>query len=275
MKIIFTGRRDASFLLDSTAKGATMGPFQPVCTTAPQGRGATLAGFDEEEFNDSFFDEDKPSTKAQMKLINSSIAQLSVEQVIAQLKLAKANIQSPKNAAVFTDSTRIIAAIDGVFGPLNDTHNAVLQHNDVAKSLTSAQQAALLACAPVMADVADYGEKCASGDKAKAQLLGLPLHKDKTPVTLTKPHNFSISTGDQPGRWDWHCDTMDGVHYWEFEFCPDPLTPTGFALKATSTESKGTVEGLPSTTQGWGRIRPVGGKNVKGPYSDPLCRIVP
>jgi hypothetical protein len=210
-----------------------------------------------------------------MNLINRSISHLGVEQVIELFTTVKANIENPDNASVFTNHTAIVAAITGVLTPLTAAHNAVLQNNDLAKSLTNAQQEALVTCGPVAADVADYGETCAAGDPAKAQLLGMPMRKTDPPMPMTKPSGFAVTTGDATGELDWTCDSICGAHNYEAQVSPDPFTESSFVLKATSTKSKGIIPGLASGTKVWVRIHAVGGHNAVGPWSDPLCRVVP
>ena len=209
-----------------------------------------------------------------MKLINRNIGEMSVEQVIALLTSAKANLTNPKNATVFTNASPIVAAIESVLDPLVVTHGAVVQNEALGKSLTAAQQAALVACAPIVGQVADYGDAIAQGNKGTAELLGMPLRRDKTPITLVKPTGFAVSTSDKVGALNYQCNSQAGVHHYEIEVSPDPCTATSFILKGTSTQSKGSAENLPSATKQWLRIRPVGGKNAKGPYSDPICRVV-
>ena len=68
---------------------------------------------------------------------------------------------------------------------------------------------------------------------------------------------------------------MGGAHSWEVEASPDPMTAGSFALKTTASQSQGAVAGLPSVTKQWLRVRAVGAKSAKGPYSDPICRVVP
>jgi len=71
------------------------------------------------------------------------------------------------------------------------------------------------------------------------------------------------------------CNSAAEVHHFEAEVSPDPYTPTSFALKGTSIGSKGSGRNLPTAVKQWVRIRPDGGKNVTGPDSDPICRVVP
>ena len=210
-----------------------------------------------------------------MHLFNVSIYGFNAAQVIALLQALKKNITD--NVTVFLNSTAILTQIDGVLTPLIAANGAVVENESLAKSLTAAQQAAVLACAPVVKAVGDYGEGVCGGDPVKAALLGLPLSKQNAthlPVTLVKPTGFSVTTSETPGELDTQTDTMNGAHGWEVEASPDPMTATSFVLKASFSRSKGAVTGLPSNTKIWLRIRATGGKNAKGPWSDPICRVV-
>jgi hypothetical protein len=235
-----------------------------------------MARWDSGERFDSGVRWDEPDTPAQrklMNLINRSISRKSVEQVITQLTTVKANLAA--NPTVFTNATATVTAIDGVLTPLTTAHQAVLQNNDLAKSLTDTQQSALLAVAPVMDQVGGYVEGIANGNEATAELSGMPLRKPRGPIPLVKPGGLSVTTGDAEGQLTWQCDSADGIHAVEVEVSPDPMTANSFALKATSTGTQGVIAGLPSATKQWVRVRFVGGKSAKGPYSDPLCRVVP
>jgi hypothetical protein len=126
-----------------------------------------------------------------------------------------------------------------------------------------------------MDDAGDYVESKANGDAAIAELSGMTLRKPRAPIHLGKPTGFSLTTGDIPGQLTWQCDSADGIHAVEVEVSPDPMTGTSFVFKTTETATHGLIGGLPSATKQWGRVRFVGGKSAKGPYSDPICRVVP
>jgi len=210
-----------------------------------------------------------------MSLFNISISRLNAVQVIALLRSLKQNITD--NPTVFTTSTPILTQIDGVLTPLIAANDAVVENESVGKSLTAAQQSAVDACAPVVKAIGDYGDSVCGDDLSKADLLGLPLSKKNAthaPITLVKPTGFSVTTSETPGELDVQTDTMNGAHGWEVEASPDPMTATSFMLKASFSRSKGAVTGLPSNTKIWLRIRATGGKNAKGPWSDPICRVV-
>ena len=162
-----------------------------------------------------------------MHLFNVSIYGFNAAQVIALLQALKKNITD--NVTVFLNSTAILTQIDGVLTPLIAANGAVVENESLAKSLTAAQQAAVLACAPVVKAVGDYGEGVCEGDPVKAALLGLPLSKQNAthlPVTLVKPTGFSVTTSETPGELDTQTDTMNGAHGWEVEASPDPMTAT-------------------------------------------------
>ena len=210
-----------------------------------------------------------------MGLFNISISRSNATQVIALLRAVQKNITD--NPAVFTTAAPILAQIDGVLTPLSTAHDAIVEHESVGKSLTVAQQVALVACTPVVKAIGDYGEDVCGGDLAKADLLGLPLAKINPThalIALGKPTGFSVTTSETPGELDWQCDTMKGARGWEMEASPDPMTPTSFLLKGSFSRSQGAVTGLPSNTKVWLRLRATGGKNTKGPWADPICRVV-
>jgi len=231
--------------------------------------------WDSDRWNEAVWDSVSPQKRRAMQMFNVSISRSNAEQVIALLKALKKNITD--NPTVFTNATAILAQIEAALTELSDAHDAVVENDSLSKSLVSAQQSALADCAPVVADVGAYGEDVCADDKVKAALLGLPLTSDNsghTPIPLVKQTGLSVTTSETPGELDWQCDSMDGAHGWEAETGMEPLTPSSFTLKGSFSRSKGILTGLPSNTKVWVRVRATGGKNVKGPWSDPIARVV-
>jgi len=86
--------------------------------------------------------------------------------------------------------------------------------------------------------------------------------------------NFTASTGDNDGSLDFQWDANQQAKSFELQLSPDPVTPTSFAHKDSVTKSHCTATGLLSGSRQWGRARAVNGAG-KGPWSDPVSRIVP
>ena len=83
-----------------------------------------------------------------MRLFNISLKGYSVSQAIDLLKSLKKNLTD--NPTVFINATTILAQIEAVLTALSDAHDAVVENDSVAKSLTATQQAAFADCAPVV-----------------------------------------------------------------------------------------------------------------------------
>jgi hypothetical protein len=86
--------------------------------------------------------------------------------------------------------------------------------------------------------------------------------------------NFTVSSGDNDGSLDYQWDADAKAKTFELETSPDPVTVSSFTHRDTVTKSHCNVPGLPSGSRVWGRARAVNGAG-KGPWSDPVSKIVP
>ena len=99
----------------------------------------------------------------------------------------------------------------------------------------------------------------------------LPAGPTVVPVQVT---NFTVSSGDNDGSLDYQWDSIQQAKSFEVELSPEPMTPTSFVHKDSVTKSHCTLPGLTSGSRQWGRARAVNGAG-KGPWSEPVSRIVP
>lgn len=151
----------------------------------------------------------------------------------------------------------------------------------------TAQQAAKTATtnldnAEKLADAAvdslsNYVWETSGGEEAKIQTAGMSLRAPRTPTTsLEAPQNLAVTAGDNEGELDavWE-PNKKATGGFEIQISVDPFTSTSWQHADNSTSSKITLTGLPSGSKIWVRVRALGPKKIKSPWSDPAVKRVP
>ena len=88
-------------------------------------------------------------------------------------------------------------------------------------------------------------------------------------------HNVSVTAGDNNGSSDVHWDPDQSAKTYEVQTSPDPFTDISWVHRESVTQSSVTLTGLTSGTRIWVRVRAIGSKSQKGPWSEPVSKIVP
>lgn len=124
--------------------------------------------------------------------------------------------------------------------------------------------------------LSNYVWETSGGDEAKIQGAGMTLRAPKTPTTsLPAPQGLAVTAGDEEGTLDATWDPVPKSKGYEVQTSPDPVTGTSWEYAETSTASKTSLTGLPSGSKIWVRVRALGPKKIKSPWSDPAVKRVP
>lgn len=124
--------------------------------------------------------------------------------------------------------------------------------------------------------LSNYVWETSGGDEAKIQTAGMTLRAPKTPTTsLPAPQGVTATAGDEEGELDLVWEPVLKSKGYEIQISADPATSTSWTFAETSTGSKTTLTGLPSGSKIWVRIRALGPKKIKSPWSDPAVKRVP
>jgi hypothetical protein len=121
-----------------------------------------------------------------------------------------------------------------------------------------------------------YVQKASAGVPAKILGSGLKVRNERTSITsMPAVENLSVTGGDHDGEIDGQFDPVKGARSYEIQSCNDPMTSAGWLLRTAETQSKFTIGGLTSGTRVWFRVRALGPRKIKGPWSDPAVKMVP
>lgn len=127
-----------------------------------------------------------------------------------------------------------------------------------------------------ISSLSNYVWETSGGDEAKIQTAGMSLRAPKTPTTsLPAPQGLTATAGDDEGELDLVWEPVPKSKGYEVQTSPDPVTGTSWAFAETSSASKTTLDGLPSGSKIWVRVRALGPKKIKSPWSDPAVKRVP
>ena len=102
------------------------------------------------------------------------------------------------------------------------------------------------------------------------------LFGEAAPVgTPTQVLDLVVTAGDFDGTLDLAWDPVRGAVSYKIWISLDPVTPTSYAFKKSSSKSSDTITGLTSGVKMWVRVRAIGAGSEPGPWSDPAVKTVP
>ncbi len=178
--------------------------------------------------------------------------------------------------ANFTTPAPTLASITTKANTLETNFNTQQTAQQAAKTATTNLGTAEDAANAGMNSLANYVEETAVGDTAKIESAGMSTRAPKTPTTsLPAPQGLSSTAGDEEGELDLVWDPVPKAKGYELQTSADPVTSTSWAFAETSSGSKTSLDGLPSGNKIWVRVRALGPKKIKSPWSDPAVKRVP
>ena len=145
-----------------------------------------------------------------------------------------------------------------------------------AKTATTSLETASKAADTAVNSLSNYVWETSGGDEAKIQSAGMSLRAPKTPTTsLAAPQNLSVTVGDSDGELDASWDRVNKAKNYEVQISDDPPTSSSWRAGDIVSASKVTLTGLTSGAKIWVRVRALGPKGLKSPWSDPAVKRVP
>ena len=145
-----------------------------------------------------------------------------------------------------------------------------------AKTATTNLETAEKLADAAISSLSNHVWEKSGGDEAKIQGAGMTLRAPKTPTTsLPAPQGLTATAGDEEGELDLVWEPVPKSKGYEVQTSPDPVTSTSWEYAETSTASKTSLTGLPSGSKIWVRVRALGPKKIKSPWSDPAVKRVP
>ncbi|MBI3874481.1 MAG: fibronectin type III domain-containing protein [Verrucomicrobia bacterium] len=178
--------------------------------------------------------------------------------------------------ASFTTPAPTLAALTGKADTLGAALTTQGVAQQAAKTATTNLGNAESAADDALNSLSNYVWETSGGDEAKIQSAGLSLRAPKTATTsLDVPGNLAVTAGDNEGELDAQWDPVPKSRGYEVQTSDDPPTSTSWKAGDLPSASKTTLTGLTSGAKQWVRVRALGPKKVKSPWSDPAVKRVP
>lgn len=160
-----------------------------------------------------------------------------------------------------------------------DALSAAFSERETAKQTLDMKQTALETAEAdldaALVSFAAYVEAASGGDQAKILSSGLAVKGQSAPIgPLPQVEGLDSTTGDAEGRVNLRWSPVKGAKTYEVQTCPDPITAAGWKAAGLSTKASLVIEGLPSGSRCWFRVRAIGSAGP-GPWSDPCVKTVP
>jgi hypothetical protein len=145
-----------------------------------------------------------------------------------------------------------------------------------ASSALTDRDAAVMALAGGLTQLAAYVESITGGDRVKIESAGMSVRATPAPVgPMPQVQNLVATASDFDGSLDIGWDAVYGAGSYEVHTSADPVTAASWAYKDMSNKSTITLNSFTSGSKVWVRVRAMGANNQKGPWSDPAGKTVP
>jgi hypothetical protein len=198
---------------------------------------------------------------------------LSVEE---KLKLAKKIYKMLTGNANFPTPNPTLDDILDLIDEAEKSMTASDEAVDVSIRLKAAMHKNFDALGDGLHKLGNYVETTANGDPLIIESAGFtPVSKTSPIGKLAQAQNCGISTGDNAGEIDPHCDAVKGAKAYDWQInTADPVKDDEWKDAITSTKSTCSILNLTSGIRVWIRVAAVGAAG-RGPWSDPATKIVP
>jgi hypothetical protein len=124
----------------------------------------------------------------------------------------------------------------------------------------------------LLAQLANYVNATANGDKTKLVSSGFDLAADGGITNLGKPASIDLTDGKNAGELVVKIPVVKGAKSYGAQYTPDPLTAESVWTQTITTASKYTFTDLISGKKYWCRMAAVG-PYEQIVYSDAVCRV--
>jgi len=199
---------------------------------------------------------------------------LSKKTILKAITFARLIKTKMTGNAKFTTPDPTLADLGTAADDAETANNAYENSKETTKQLLTVRNQKWDALNALITKEGSYVEDH-SDTEADAESAGFTARPQTGPTTMPdQVHNLSVTAGDNAGSLDAHWDSDSNAKSFEVQTSPEPMTPNSFTHGDTVTKSSCTLTGLTSGSRIWVRVRAVNGAG-KGPWSDPISKIVP
>ena len=167
-----------------------------------------------------------------------------------------------------------LTAVSAAATDLETAYNAAQTARQVAKSLTSNQDAKAAALDLILAQEANYVENTANGDRTKIESSGFSVRNPSAPIgPLPMVTDLAVAPSENEGSADLKWKLIRGARSYVIERAS--AAPTlNWAPIASPTKSKASVNTMTSGQKYWFRVAGIGAAG-QGPWSETVFLYAP
>ena len=189
----------------------------------------------------------------------------------AALEVKAETIHSSMNANPgYTTPQPTLVALQAAITAFSDALNASASGSRVDIAFKNQKKQELI---DLLTSLAAYVTFAADGDDSVLLSSGFDISKDPSSVTISKPENFQLINGNNPGELLLSIDGVKGAKSYLFEYTTDATMVAQNWQSFPSTKVKFMLEDLKPGTIYYCRVGAVGGNNQLQ-YSDAVSRMV-
>ena len=147
--------------------------------------------------------------------------------------------------------------------------------SELAAALT-ARDEAVAALGVLLTREAAYVESVSGGDAATIESAGMDVRAVRRSVgKLERVEELAVLEGAREGTLKARWKRLRGARVYEVQTTADVQQESSWVFRLATSRSKATIEELASGARVWVRVRAIGTRNQKGPWSDPAVKTVP
>ncbi len=214
----------------------------------------------------------EPPTSTTMKYIKLGLSDLNVDGKVAQGNAIKTGMTGNINFPSPNPTPGTLGTVT------NDLAAKKIARDNLVEACKAATEALHLAeklYDLTITQIAAYAEGAVLGDPVKLEGAGFTMRKNPQPIgTPGQVQDLRLTSNTFAGRLFARWEPVKGVSSYEVQICPDPVVEANWRGLTPSTASNYVIEGLPSATRQWLRVRAVTKKAV-GPWSQLANKVVP
>lgn len=202
----------------------------------------------------------------------ANIARLNVPQKVLY---GRRIVTAMQNQGVFAPLAPLVGELNTDTDTLDTTYQDARAARQSAAEKTALQEGAAVAWDNRIGLLAAAVEQVSGGDAAVILSSGFEVRNPSAPIgPLPAPANLEAATNGHDGQVKLRWKRVHGADTYEVQTSGDPMNPGNWTTKTTSTGARATLEGLPSVTRQWFRVRAIGAAGPSG-WSEPAVKTVP
>ena len=184
-------------------------------------------------------------------------------------------VTAMQNNPAFASLQSMVSELESETDTLDSTYQDTKAARQLCSEKMALQEAATETWDTKVNLLAAAVEQVSAGDSAVILSSGFEVRNPSAPIgPLPAPENLAAATNGHDGQVKLRWRRVRGADTYEVQSASDPMQPNSWTTKTTSTGARVVLNGLPSVTRQWFRVRAIGAAGPSG-WSEPAVKTVP